>query len=174
MPTAPDLLARYAALHRDERNIATHFVAVPLVVFAFGVLLNRPAVELGALSVTPAWLVFAVAAGWYLSRGPLLLAATVSLALGVLTLLAHRVGNGVGNWLAWVVGPLALGWLVQSLGHWYEGRKPGAAGDLIGYLTAPMFLAAEALFALGWNKPLAAEIERRAGPKHVRDMAQMA
>jgi uncharacterized membrane protein YGL010W len=174
MRNTSDLLARYATFHRDERNVATHFVGVPMIVFALGVLLNRPAIELGAVSVTPAWLLFAAASGWYLSRGSVLLGAMVSFGIGVLTLLAHRVGGGLGNWLGWGLGLLALGWLVQSLGHWYEGRKPSGMADITGFLVAPMFVAAEALFAMGWNKPLRAEIEHRAGPKHVRDMAQMA
>ncbi|MBP6318037.1 MAG: DUF962 domain-containing protein, partial [Rubrivivax sp.] len=36
---AVDLLADYAAYHRDRRNIATHFVGVPMIVFGVGVLL---------------------------------------------------------------------------------------------------------------------------------------
>ena len=39
MRSAQQLLAQYAAYHRDRRNIATHFVGVPLIVFAVGVLL---------------------------------------------------------------------------------------------------------------------------------------
>ena len=42
--------------------------------------------------------------------------------------------------------------------------------DLRGLLVGPMFVTAEAMFALGWSKPLAAEIERRVGPTHLRDL----
>jgi len=35
--SALQLLVRYAAYHRDRRNILTHFVGVPLIVFAVGV-----------------------------------------------------------------------------------------------------------------------------------------
>ena len=31
---ATDLMAQYAAYHRDRRNIATHFVGIPLIVIA--------------------------------------------------------------------------------------------------------------------------------------------
>jgi hypothetical protein len=37
-----------------------------------------------------------------------------------------------------------------------------------------MFVTAEALFMLGWNKPLLAEIERCAGPTTLRDLARIA
>jgi len=32
MRAATDLLSRYAEYHRDQRNIASHFVGVPMIV----------------------------------------------------------------------------------------------------------------------------------------------
>ena len=64
--------------------------------------------------------------------------------------------------------------MIQFLGHWYEGKKPAFVDDMVGLLVGPMFVTAEAMFALGWNKPLLAEIERRVGPTHIRDMAHPA
>ena len=43
---ARELLVQYARYHRDRRNIATHFVGIPMIVFAISVLLARPAVDL--------------------------------------------------------------------------------------------------------------------------------
>ena len=34
MRKATELMVKYAAYHRDRRNIATHFVGVPMIVFA--------------------------------------------------------------------------------------------------------------------------------------------
>ena len=55
---ARELLVQYARYHRDRRNIATHFVGIPMIVFALGVLLARPTVDLGTpagmLALTPA------------------------------------------------------------------------------------------------------------------------
>jgi len=36
---APTLLAQYAEYHRDRRNIATHFIGVPMIMFGSLVLL---------------------------------------------------------------------------------------------------------------------------------------
>ena len=41
MRNATDLLAQYAEYHRDRRNIVSHFVGVPMIVFGVGVLLAR-------------------------------------------------------------------------------------------------------------------------------------
>ncbi|MDP9044583.1 MAG: DUF962 domain-containing protein [Pseudomonadota bacterium] len=176
MRAATDLLSGYAQYHRDERNIASHFIGVPMIVFALGVLLARPSFGVGALSLSPAWIVFGACALWYLTRGELALglatSAAVAFLVGASAEVAH--GGGVAIWIGWGLGLFLLGWAIQFIGHWYEGRKPAFADDLIGLLIGPMFVTAEAMFALGWNKPLLAEIERRAGPTMVRDMARIA
>ena len=175
MRAATDLLSGYAEYHRDQRNILSHFVGVPMIVFAMGVLLARPAFNLGGLALSPAWLVFAATAAWYLTRGTLALGVAVSAVVGVLLLAAHQVAyGGTAAWLAWGVGMFVVGWVIQFVGHWYEGRKPAFVDDITGLLVGPMFVTAEAMFMLGWNKPLLAEIERRAGPTVLRDMAKIA
>ena len=175
MRPALDLLSQYARYHRDRRNIITHFIGVPMIVLGVAVLLARLQWPVRGLLLTPAWGVFAATALWYLTRGDLVLGIAVSVAVGALVLLAHTLALGsVAGWLAWGVGLFVVGWLIQFIGHWYEGRKPAFADDVIGLLVGPMFVTAEAMFAFGWNKPLLAEIERRAGPSYIRDMAHPA
>ena len=171
MRNTTELLSQYAEYHRDRRNIATHLVGVPMIVFAVGVLLARPAFALGGLALSPAWLLFAVTAAWYLTRGDLVVGAAVSAVVGVLVALAHGVAYGsTASWLAWGVGAFVVGWIIQFVGHYYEGRKPAFVDDLIGLLVGPMFVAAEAMFALGWNPVLLGEIEAKAGPTHLREL----
>lgn len=176
MRAATDLLSGYARYHRDERNIASHFLGVPMIVFALGVLLARPSFGVAGLTLSPAWIVFGATALWYLSRGTPILGAATTAAVGVLIAAAHQVahGGGLAAWVVWGAGMFLLGWAVQFVGHWYEGRKPAFTDDLLGLLVGPMFVMAETLFAFGWNRPLHAEIERRAGPTVVRDMARIA
>ncbi|MBX3619298.1 MAG: DUF962 domain-containing protein [Rhizobacter sp.] len=173
MRNATELMVQYAAYHRDRRNIATHFVGIPLIVFGVGVLLARPALAtMRGFTLTPAWLVWAAATLWYLSRGNLVLGLAVSVVNGVLMALAQAVAGGsTASWLAWGVGSFVVGWVIQFIGHHYEGRKPAFVDDLVGLLVGPMFVTGEALFALGWGKPLLAEIERRTGPTVLRDLS---
>jgi uncharacterized membrane protein YGL010W len=171
MSTATHLMTTYAAYHRDRRNIATHFVGIPLIVFAVGALLARPLFTLGGLTLTPAAIVWGLTTLWYLTRGNLALGLATSVVNLILIMLAQPLGHlTTAAWLGWSVGAFVLGWAIQFVGHYYEGRKPAFVDDLRGLLVGPMFVVAEALFALGWGKPLLAEIESRVGPTGLRDL----
>ena len=175
MRNAVDLLVHYAAHHRDRRNIASHFVGVPMVVLAVGVLLARPALPFGGLVLTPAWTGFVLVALWYLTRGEIVLGAATSMATGLLLLVGERIAGGSTTaWLAWGLSLLVLGGLIQLVGHLYEDRKPVLVDDLRALLVGPMFVTAEALFAAGWNRRLLAQIEQRVGPTVLRDLAKIA
>jgi uncharacterized membrane protein YGL010W len=172
MRNATELMVRYAAYHRDRRNITTHFVGIPLIVFAVGVLLSRPSFHVDGWLLTPAWIVWAASTLWYLTRGNLALGAAVSAGSALLILLAQPLGGGAtASWLTWGLGIFVLGWVLQLVGHYYEGRKPAFVDDMVGLLVGPMFIAGEMLFSLGLCKPLLEEIERRAGPTMLRDLA---
>ncbi len=171
MRNTTELMVQYAAYHRDRRNIATHFVGIPMIVFSLGVLLARPELPWGDLRLTPAWVIWGMATLWYLSRGNFALALAVSLVNGALIALAQPLGSSAtSTWLTWGIGSFVIGWLIQFVGHRYEGRKPAFVDDAVGLLVGPLFVTAEALFALGWGKPLLAEIERRTGPTVLRDL----
>lgn len=175
MRNATDLMVQYAEYHRDRRNIATHFVGIPLIVFAIGALLARPAVELGGISWTPSGIVFLLGSIWYFTRGNFTLALATVIVNGILFALGHRVADlSTAAWLTISVGAFIVGWIIQFVGHYYEGRKPAFVDDLVGLMIGPMFVTGEWLFAMGWNKPLLAEIERRAGPTHLRDLTHPA
>jgi uncharacterized membrane protein YGL010W len=175
MRHALDLLSQYAAYHRDRRNIASHFIGVPMIVFAVGVLLAHPSFSVNTVLLSPAWVLFALAAAWYLTRGDVLLGVATSAAVAALLWMGQAVAGGSTlSWLAWGVGFFVVGWLIQFVGHWYEGKKPAFVDDIVGLLVGPMFVMAEALFAVGWNKTMLADIERRVGPTILRDIARIA
>ncbi len=169
------LLTQYASYHRDKRNIATHVIGVPMIVFAVGVLLARPQWDIGFMAFTPAWLVFAVFMLWSLTRGALALNLVTVMVVGVLMHLAHGVSGGsTALWLAWGVGGFVLGWVIQFIGHYYEGRKPAFVDDVVGLAVAPMFVVLEVLAPLGAFSALMTEIERQAGPTVMRNLAHPA
>ena len=171
MSAATELMVKYAAYHRDRRNIATHLVGVPMLVFAVGALLARPSIDIAGWPVTPAAVAWGLTTLWYLSRGDLALGLATSLVNLLLILAALPLGQlDTAAWLGWSLGLFVVGWAIQFVGHYYEGKKPAFADDIRGLLVGPMFVVGEALFSLGWGKPLLAEIDSRAGPTHLRDL----
>jgi uncharacterized membrane protein YGL010W len=172
MRTATELLVSYARYHRDRRNIATHLVGVPMIIFAVTVLLAQVRhVFNGQVVLTLAWATLAVLAVWWVSRH-VVLGVLTTLWVLALSLPAHVVAAGsMATWLGWGLGLFFVGWLIQFIGHYYEGRKPAFVDDITGLVIAPFFLTAEVLFAAGWNKALQDAVESEAGPLHVRDLA---
>ncbi|MCA0175577.1 MAG: DUF962 domain-containing protein [Proteobacteria bacterium] len=160
-------LVHYARYHRDPRNIATHFIGIPLIVLSLGVLLAQPELWQG---LTPAMVAWAAATLWMVGQGHLPLALATAVINGLL-LLAGAVVADWGSPLTWGLALFGVGWVFQFVGHYYEGRKPAFMDDLRGLLVGPMFITAEALFAIGRLLPLKATIETGAGPTRLRDLA---
>ena len=82
MKTLTDQLANYAAYHREPRNIATHFIGIPMIVLAIATLLSRPAFMLGGLPVTPALALTGATVSYYLLLGRRPGAATCKTTMG--------------------------------------------------------------------------------------------
>ncbi len=171
MRNATQLMISYARYHRDQRNIATHFVGIPLIVFAVGVLLSRPSFDWMGWGVTPAWVLWAATSVWYLTRGNAVLALAVSIVnFGLFALAQPLAELSTVSWLGWGLAAFVVGWIIQFIGHYYEGKKPAFVDDIAGLAVGPMFVVAEALFSLGWGRALLQEIERAVGPTHLRDL----
>ena len=98
---ADALMVQYASYHRDRRNIVTHFVGIPLIFLAIGVLLASPVWSVAGWGLTPAWLMWGLTSVWYLSRGQWLLGLATSLVNGLLIALAHHL----------LTLPLPWGWV---------------------------------------------------------------
>ena len=167
MKTLTEQLARYAAYHRDRRNIATHIIGIPMIVLALAVVLSRPASTFGILpfAVSPAWPLFTGATVYYLRLDVTLGLAMAAISALCLTLgewsaqasTAIRLGSGVALFI--------IGWICQFVGHAaYERKRPAFTDDMIGLAIGPLFVLAEALFALGWRAELRKDIERQCGP----------
>jgi len=167
MRTLQEQLSGYAAYHRDRRNIATHFVGIPMIVLAVFGLLARPALlSLGGLSVSPALFLLLGGVAFYL-----LLDVRFGLAMLAVTAPAYLFGawlgaQSTGRWLVGAAGLFVLGWVIQFVGHAFEGKKPAFVDDLVGLLIGPLFLVAETAFALGLRTDVRDAIEAKVGPTH--------
>ena len=45
-----------------------------------------------------------------------------------------------------------VGWVIQFVGHVFEGRKPAFVDDIMGLIIGPLFVVAEVGFALGLRR----------------------
>lgn len=148
-------LRHYAAYHQDRRNVLTHFAGIPLIVLAVVTLLSRPSLA----GLSPALLVAAASVVFYLKldkRYGMAMAAALALCLWLGHWLA---GLGTSAWLGWGVGLFVVGWVLQLIGHGFEGRKPAFVDDVVGLLVGPLFIVAELGFLLGWRL----EVRQRLG-----------
>jgi len=162
MKSLEDQMAFYAAYHQDSRNKATHFVGVPVIMLSLFIPLAWLRVDLGAVSVTAAMLFAAVVLAYYfvldIALGAVMFGVTVLLVWA-----GERIAalGAVQGW-TWFAVLFVGGWILQLVGHVYEGRRPALTDNLFQIFVAPIFLAAEVFFALGYKRDLHARVQQRA------------
>jgi uncharacterized membrane protein YGL010W len=156
-------LATYAASHRDPRNRMTHYVGVPVIVFAVMVLLGLVPLPLAGEGVTLAQALTVAVLAYYLLQD-LALGLALTVVFGALLWAAGEVAAlGTGGALAVFLAAFVGGWGLQLLGHRYEGNRPALLTSLFQVIVSPVYLMAEVFFALGLKRDLAREIEARVG-----------
>ncbi|MFN0159585.1 MAG: DUF962 domain-containing protein [Burkholderiales bacterium] len=174
MKSGLDQLSKYAEYHRDRRNIATHLVGVPMILFSVVLLLSRPTFDLAGMSLNPAILVTLAAGVYYLMLDFRLGAGLTAIIAAMCWISVPIAGQSTGVWLGAGIALFVTGWIIQFIGHYYEGRKPAFVDDLVGLLIGPLFVLAEMVFALGMRRPLQHAIEARVGPTLIRELARKA
>jgi uncharacterized membrane protein YGL010W len=162
MKSIEEQMSFYAAYHRDARNKATHFFGVPAIMLSLFIPLAWIRVEVGGATLTAAMLLAALVLVYYfLLDVPLALAMlAVSAALVWAGHEVAALGAAVG-W-TWFAILFVGGWILQLVGHGFEGRRPALADNLFQIFVAPIFLAAEVFFALGYKPALHHAVQRRA------------
>jgi uncharacterized membrane protein YGL010W len=162
MQTLEQQMGFYAAYHQDPRNKATHFVGVPMIVFGLFIALGWARVEVGGVALTAAMLLAAVVLFWYFLLDVPLALAMLAVNAALLTLADRVAVQPIATGLAWFAVFFGGGWVIQLLGHVWEGRKPALVDNLFQIFVAPIFLAAELFFALGYKPALQAAVQKRA------------
>ncbi len=160
MKSLVDRLVSYAEYHRDKRNIATHFVGIPMILVGTQATLAR--IGIGPLNAAVG--ATALATRYYRALDPQY-GAAMGAVLGATCVAGTAIAAlPLPLWAGAAGGLFVGGWALQFLGHYFEGRKPAFMDDLRGLLDGPLFLVAEAAFALGRSPELRDEVQRRAGP----------
>jgi uncharacterized membrane protein YGL010W len=159
MLTLEQQMAVYQRYHRDSRNKATHCIGVPLIVFAIFIPMSWPQIVFGQVTVTLSEVFAFAVLSYYFALDRVLAAAMlpiiVALLIGADTLAAR--GYAIG--LTWFGASFVAGWILQLVGHAFEGRKPALVDNFFQIFIAPIFLLAELFFALGWRKDVRHRLE---------------
>jgi uncharacterized membrane protein YGL010W len=165
MKSIEEQLARYKSVHLNKKNINTHFIGVPLIVFAAILMLSTIALEITmddvfstsfTLHFTLAMVIFAVIAIYYIALHRLL--ALGMLAYIFVNLFVAQLFSDTAGVMYIAVGIFVIGWIIQFIGHYYEKAKPAFVDDLSQFLIGPLFLMAEVYFMLGLEPVLKARV----------------
>lgn len=161
MKSIEEQLARYKSVHLNQKNINTHFIGVPLIVFAVTLMLSTISFELAmddligitlTLHFTLAMVIFAGVALYYLVLHRLL--AIGMLVYILANLFTAQLLSDTEGVLYIGISLFVIGWIIQFLGHYYEKAKPAFVDDLSQFLIGPLFLMAEVYFMRGFQSDL--------------------
>ncbi|MFT6734510.1 MAG: YGL010W-like membrane protein [Polaribacter sp.] len=160
MKTAVEQLSTYKSVHLNRSNVKTHFVGVPMIVWALMVLMSLVQLPLKIptteISLTLA-MVFFVGVVIYYAILNLSLASGLIIFFTPILYSAHLLSfTEYASWVA--IGVFIIGWILQFIGHHFEKAKPAFVDDLNQLLIGPLFVIAEIFFIFGALKKLDEEI----------------
>jgi uncharacterized membrane protein YGL010W len=150
--TVEQHFAAYQAYHQNPRNKTTHYLGIPLIVYAILNLLFQVPLP-GWPYFNLALVLFVVVSVFYLS-----LNVRLALGMGLLTLPLYVLAI----WTPWWVGLAAfvVGWILQLIGHQVEGKKPAFLTNFVHLFIGPLWIASHLMEKLGLWRPRQVEIAR--------------
>jgi uncharacterized membrane protein YGL010W len=158
MKSLEDQMSFYQAYHHNGVNKLTHFIGVPLIIYAILIPLSWFQFSLAELPLSLGIVVLFFLWIYYVRLNILfalsILLFFVPIQFGVIeTIGANEDGGLLISMIAFV-----LGWIFQLVGHVFEKRRPALVDNLFQVFVAPLFLTAEVFFMLGLKKDVHAEV----------------
>ena len=161
MKTIEERMSGYAAYHKHPKNKLTHFFGVPMVYYSPLIAIGWVRFPIAGLDISLAWVLFALVMIWYLTldKGLATIMIIISLPIMYLCDLASKLPFTES--LTLVIAINVVGWAIQLLGHYFEGRRPALVDNFIQALMAPLFLIAEVLFYFENRKKLEEDVNNK-------------
>lgn len=154
MKTLVQHLAQYASYHRNPRNVITHIIGIPIIVISAAALLAKLALTVNGVTLSAAMALAAASIVFYLRLDIGLGLIMAALMTGSVVIGTQIAALPTQEWLLISVGSFVVGWIIQFIGHYFEGRKPAFVDDMSGLAIGPLFVTAEVLFLLGMRREL--------------------
>ena len=150
MKTLAELMSVYHHHHTKKITKFTHFIGVPMIIFAIEILLSWPQIA----NIPLSWIAVIILGTYYLY-----LDAGLGIATGLFLVISNYFATLIVEYNTHVaitvfVLAFAIGWVIQLVGHYFEGRRPAFLENFFQVFVAPIFLVAECFFALGYKKDL--------------------
>lgn len=158
-------LSKYAAYHLNHKNILTHFIGIPLIVFSIVSLTARAGIDIGNFKLTLAIVLIIASTIYYFILDKVFGLLMLVILVAVYPLASQIAQLSFGEWLAVSIGFFVVGWVFQFVGHYFEKKKPAFVDDVIGLAIGPLFVLAEFIFMLGFRKSLHERILQEARSK---------
>lgn len=167
-----DQFINYYEYHKNPLNQLIHFVFVPVLTFGIIMLLVAVPVQWPLLSllVPPnidlvmnlafPFLILLVIYYLILDRS---IGSLLTIELTCFLFLACHLHRTLPSNTYFVVSILVqvIGWSIQFLGHYWEGRRPALVDNGLQVFIAPMFVMVEFVFKLGLKQDLKKEVEQK-------------
>ncbi|TWX52847.1 DUF962 domain-containing protein [Colwellia hornerae] len=174
MKSVVEQLSTYKSVHLNRKNINSHFIGVPMIIWSIALLLASVSFEIDALFInnylgveqvnfTLAAILSVTVLFYYLLLSvPLALFAFI--LFGPLMWSVHEVVN-MEHHIIIAISVFVIGWIIQFIGHYYEKAKPAFLDDINQLFIGPLFVIAEIYFLLGLGKILDKSITEKAVAK---------
>jgi uncharacterized membrane protein YGL010W len=129
-PLELPLIAEYSTYHRDKRNQICHEIAIPLIVLSIIIalrLVHYGPVDLATIAI--------VATSFYYAS--LVGGAALNAIVGFVVLYA------IATFLTWpiAIALFVAGWILQFVGHYFEGKSPAFLTNLLHLLIGPLWIS---------------------------------
>ncbi|MDF2939797.1 MAG: conserved rane protein of unknown function [Gammaproteobacteria bacterium] len=160
MKTLAEQMGFYQLYHEKMMTKVTHLIGVPLLVFAFFILLSWVKLSIpGLFQINIAWPALIILSIFYL-RLDFKIGLSSAVVLAILGYIAGWFSKYEPNWIGFYAFLVSfiLGIALQFIGHVIEGKKPALSDDLSQIFIAPIFLWTEVLFMLGYFPELKEQV----------------
>ncbi len=135
------LMNGYAAYHTKNITKFTHLIGITYIIIGLQVLFFIPTINIMSQPVALAPVLLMFVSLYYFTLNAAL-ALFTSLYLSILTMLSYILYL-YGTPVTMFAELFVFGWLLQFIGHYFEGKKPAFLEDMRLSFVAPMFVVHE-------------------------------
>ena len=144
MKSLETLLSIYKSSHLNKKNIMTHFVGIPLILWSAALFFATFSFAIGGVETNLMQLIAVLIFAYYLVLDVKL--GVIAIAL-IAPIWYHANGYATADNAYLLAGVVFfIGWVFQFIGHHYEKAKPAFFDDIKQLLIGPLFLVAEICF----------------------------